>query len=503
MDKNNVAVIASRLKCVDAISVESDRWIDKYVKLGYNVHLCCGKLGEPVELPHLELPVMDYKHPEVRGVKRIVFGSRLDKDGKKAADILINNLVKRIKGPLKSYIIKNSIHILSVEDSLGSMKNLPLNIALSEIVAELGIPTVSRYHYLPWDNPYFTRFENFPKLTARFPPDLKNVAHITNTESAKLKLKEKRDIFSDVIPNTMELEKLHEVDDYNRDFRASLGIRDDQIVFLQPTRVKRNKFVERSIKLVSEINDITKKDNVLLITGSPVYSRGNYFEEIIRKVKKQGVNVIFANDRIFLGRHDNPERKFYSIYDAYVHSDMVIYPNTSDAFGNPVIEAAAYRKPLVVNSFPNLQHFLDRGFSFVVMDQKVDNEVVSDTYELLTDRAKREKVVEGNFRILEKHYSSDALDESLIPILNGFEQQKSFISRMAGWLPSPKSIWSKGDGRGKERDKSSRNRNSKPGKGNGRKRIDSREDGRKKDGKDLKNRKGGYKEPKKEEKSRG
>ncbi|MBW2972515.1 glycosyltransferase family 4 protein [Candidatus Woesearchaeota archaeon] len=498
MEKKNLAVIASRLKCVDAISVEAEKWIDKYVKLGYNVHLCAGKFGEPVTLPHLELPVMDYKHPEIRGVKRIVFSANLDKDGKKAAEILLNNLVKRIKGPLKEYLVKNSIQVLSIEDALISPKNLPLNMALAEIVSDLGIPTISRYHYVPWENPYFSRFDNFPKITATMPLQRRNVVHITNTESAKRQLAEKK-VVSKVIPNTMDLDKLSRVDDYNRDFRQAFGIRDDQLIFLQPTRVKRNKFVERSVKLVAEINDIMKKDNVLLITGSPVYSRGNYFEEIVKKIKKMGVNVIFANDRIFLGRHQNPEQKFYSIHDAYIHSDFVIYPNTSDAFGNPVIEAVAYRKPLIVNRFPNLSEFEEKGFRFVVMDNKVTPEVISDAYELISHKEKLDAAVENNFSLLKAHYSSNCLDDALIPILNDFDQQKSFMSRFAGQVVElfPKRLWRKGDSGGAARGAGRHDQKKKSFKGKGAKTdVGTRKP------RDLRNRKGGYKEPDVQEEKR-
>ncbi len=477
MEKKNLAVIASRLKCVDAISVEADKWIDKFSKLGYNIHLCAGKFGEPTNLPIFELPEMDYKHPEVRGIKRIMFGSKLDKNGLKASSILMNSLVKRIKGPLKNYLVTNKIQILCVEDALGSFKNLPFNIALSQIVAELGISTISRYHYLPWDNPYFTRYNNFPKILQNIPIKLKNVIHITNTENAKKELKEKRDIFSRVIPNTIDIAKLSSRDDYNNDFRKNFDIKDDQLIFLQPTRVKRNKFVERSIKIVSELNDLMKKDNVLLITGSPVYSRGNYFEEIVKKMNKQNVRVIFANDRIFLGRHENQDRKFYSIHDAYAHADVVLYPNTGDAFGNPVIEAAAYKKPLIVNSFPNLTDFKERGFQFVVIDQKVDNEVVSDAYQLISDKEKLNATAEHNFELLKTFYSSDTLDDALMPILNDFDNQKSFISRVAGMIPSPSSLWS-GSGN-KKKDFKDKTPN-KSGK---------------KKGPNMKNRKGGYKEP--------
>lgn len=513
MERKRLAVIASRLNCIDAISVEAGKWIDKYSGMGYDLHLIAGKFGEPTGLPCFELPEMDYKHPEIRGVKRIVFGSGLDKEGRKAAEILINSLVRRIKGPLKNYLVQNRIQLLSVEDVLGSMKNLPLNIAVKQIVRELNLPTVSRHHYTPWENPYFTRFDNFPKLTAEVPPKAKNIVYVTNTESAKRQLGEHRQIPSTIIPNTIDLNKLSRIDSYNRDFRKDFGISDDQLIFLQPTRVKRNKSVEKSIKLVAELNDIMKKDNVLMITGSPVYSRGNYFEEIVRKTDRLGVKVVFANDRIFLGRHRNQERKFYSIQDAYLHADVVVYPNTGDAFGNPVIEAVAYRKPLVVNRFPNLDGFLDKGFRFVVMENKVTPETVSDTYELIMDSSKRKADIAHNFSLLQRFYSSEVLEEDLALILEGFDREESIMSRVAGLFRKRQDRQGKKGAQGKQEEQGKKDRGVKQGKQGGyagRKEKFKAEDGRRGPGKDrdLKNRKGGYREPsgdpaKKDEEEKG
>ena len=429
MTTKNIAVIASRMKCVDAVSIDAEKWIDKYNNLGYALHLISGKFGEPVELTNFEIPELDYKHPEIRGVKRILFSSKLDKYGKKAANILLNNLVRRIKQPLKNYIVKNKIDLLHVEDVLLSFKNMPLNIAILEIIKELNIPTITRHHYFYWDLPYFTKFKNMPHLFDNTNLKLKNIIHITNSEFDRKILAEKKEIKSTVIPNVINTEMIAKIDEYNKDFRESLGINKDALLFLQPTRVKRNKCIEKSIKIVSEMNSINKKENALVITGSPVYSRGNYFEEIVKKASKQKVKIIFANDKIFISRHQNKDKKFYSLNDSYVHADVVLYPNTSAAFGNPLLEAVAHSKPVVVNQYPKLNELLDQGFNFIVMDQKVTSEVLSDIYEMLNDDSKRQKLIKNNLDILKNNFSTDVLDDKIIPILNQLEQE-GFIKRI-------------------------------------------------------------------------
>jgi glycosyltransferase involved in cell wall biosynthesis len=463
MEQKKLAIIASRLKCPDSICVESEKWIEKYTSLGYEVHLICGKIDEPTELKKFIIPELDNHHPEIRGLKRILFTATLDKAGKKATNIMLSNLQSRIKKPLKRYLTSNKISIISVENLLCDASNLPLTNALNEIIDELGIPTISRYHDFYWDNDYFAKHNNLDKMLTEIPPNHGSIVHITNTRAAKDKLQELRNIHSTVIPNTFATNSIQGIDEYNKDFREKLGIRDDQILFLQPTLLKRRKSVEKSLRIVREINDITKKDNVLLITGPPVYSKGEYFEEIARKMKKLNVNVIFASDRLFLSRqhkkktrsnsgpndeqkrNDNngsaseaqneQDNKTYSIWDAYANADVVIYPTTTAAFGNPVIEAIAHKKPIIVNNYPNLRELTEKGFKLIVMDQKVTPEIISDTYEIIINPEKRKEMTEHNYEIFKTQYSTDILDDRLVPILNSFEED-TFMNRIKKIIPN-------------------------------------------------------------------
>jgi len=145
-EKKKIAVITYRFRTADDSAIEAENWIDKYLRLGYEVHLIGGKFGEPTDLPKLEVPEMDFKHSEVRGVKRIMFANALDKSGKKAANILLYSLVNRIYPALKKYVSEKKIDILSVENVLGDLKNPALTVALTKLVKETGLPTLSRYH---------------------------------------------------------------------------------------------------------------------------------------------------------------------------------------------------------------------------------------------------------------------------------------------------------------------------------------------------------------------
>ncbi|MBT7902539.1 glycosyltransferase family 4 protein [Candidatus Woesearchaeota archaeon] len=426
MERKQIGIVASRLMGADSIGMESQKWIDKLLEMGYNPHLICGKLEESSNLPNIEIPELDYKHSEIRAIKRMAFESPLDKAGQKAFYILLDNMVKRIRKPLKSYLEQNKISYLLVEDALSCGRNLPMTLALNKIITELKLPTLGK-HYKPfWEINYFTKHANIPKIINQLPSNSKKITHITNSEHISQGLTKKSKLPSKVIPHLINFNSLRKKDDYNKDFRKDFGITDDQIVILQPTKISRVKGMEKSVKLLSEINKATKKDNVLIITGPPVYHRGNYFEEIINKINKLGVKVIFAHDKIFLRRHVKNQKKYYSIGDAYVNSDIISFPSTGPSFGNPVLEAMAYKKPIFVNDYQNLKNFLDKGAKLIVTNQAISQENVSDVCELIFDEKKRKEIVNHNFKLVKKHYDIKQLNDTIKEIIQSYETESAF-----------------------------------------------------------------------------
>jgi glycosyltransferase involved in cell wall biosynthesis len=117
-----------------------------------------------------------------------------------------------------------------------------------------------------------------------------------------------------------------------------------------------------------------------------------------------------GQQRVKLKRRQKNGKKIYSIYDVYAHADVITFPSEIEGFGNPVLEACAYKKPLFVNKFPVFNEIATHGFDFVVMDQKLDEKTVKKMYQILTNKKKRKIMVDKNYWIAKQHYSQHTLE---------------------------------------------------------------------------------------------
>jgi glycosyltransferase involved in cell wall biosynthesis len=88
---------------------------------------------------------------------------------------------------------------------------------------------------------------------------------------------------------------------------------------------------------------------------------------------------------------DAQGRKTYTLFDVYLHADLVTYPSHYEGFGNAFLEAIYFGKPVVVNTYAVYARDIDPlGFKTIEMTQLVTREVVDQTRQVLEDRRLRE-----------------------------------------------------------------------------------------------------------------
>ena len=81
------------------------------------------------------------------------------------------------------------------------------------------------------------------------------MSHVVINSNAQRDLFKKRRLNSQVVPNVFNFDApLWEKDEYNNDLRQDFGLDENDIIFLQATRVTNRKAIELAIATVAELN---------------------------------------------------------------------------------------------------------------------------------------------------------------------------------------------------------------------------------------------------------
>jgi glycosyltransferase involved in cell wall biosynthesis len=205
------------------------------------------------------------------------------------------------------------------------------------------------------------------------------------------------------------------LDGYASDVRKTLGLEDDELLILQPTRVVPRKGIEHAIELISHLDM-----KVRLVISHASGDEGYGYEKRVRDYSESlGVNTLFVCQIIGEYRATTPEgKKIYSLADIYPHADLVTYPSNFEGFGNAFLEAIYYRKPLVVNNYSIYSFDIKpKGFQVIEFDGYVTEETVQQTREILNNSELCKNMVDHNYQLAIRHYSYRVLRQKLKGLL--------------------------------------------------------------------------------------
>jgi mannosylglucosylglycerate synthase len=253
--------------------------------------------------------------------------------------------------------------------------NIPLGLAITELIAEEAIPVIAHHHDFTWERERFSVGAADDYLRAAFPPTLQSIQHVVINTNAQRHLSLSTGVSSTVIPNVMDFEKdPGSPGSYADDLRSELGIRPEEYLLLQPTRIVPRKRIEQSIELARRLD----LSCVLVITHESG-DEGLDYEKYLRKYAGLlGVRVLFAADRFRLERGQTNGTKLYSLADAYHQASLVTYPSRIEGFGNAFLEAVYYRRPLLMSSYVIFMTDIQpKGFQFITFTDYIDEKCVT------------------------------------------------------------------------------------------------------------------------------
>ena len=396
-----IGFISTRFHGTDGVTLEAKKWAHILRGMGHDNFWMAGLLDTPLETSH-EVSLAYFNHPQMAALQAKLFGVTTRS---RATSDEIHALKEKLKDELYLFIERFKIEVLIPQNILAIPMHIPLGLAMTEVIAETGLPTIAHHHDFAWERERFVVSAVNDYLRAAFPGALPGVEHVVINSMAQKEMARRCSRSAAIIPNVFDFETPPPgFDDYNRDLRREIGLAENDWLILQPTRVVQRKGIEHAIELVRRLNDPRAK----LVISHPAGDEGNaYMQMLTDRIEDAKIDVRFIAERVGETRGLTAAgRKIYTLFDIYPHADLVTYPSHYEGFGNAFLEAIYFGKPIVVNSYAVFARDIDPlGFKTIEMSQLVTREVVNQTHEVLANRQLREDWAKTNYELGLKYFS--------------------------------------------------------------------------------------------------
>ncbi len=403
-----IGFVSTRFAGTDGVSLETEKWARVLEEMGHHCFYFCGECDRP-DAVSMVVPEAHFEHPEIRRINVDLFD---DFRRQPETSELVRAIRSRLRAALTEFVQGFDLELLIVENALAIPMNVPLGLALTEMIVETGIPTIGHHHDFVWERSRYSVGAAEDYLQAAFPPAMSSILHVVINSFAGRQLAYRTGMRSTLIPNVMDFDRRPEPPDgFAADMRETLEIGKDEFLLLQPTRIVPRKRIERAIELMHRL----EHPSVLLISHSAGDEGFEYQEYLADYSRALGVRVIFG-DRFFSYERgsDAGGRKRYSLADAYRMCDLVTYPSSIEGFGNAFLEAIFYRKPIFMSTYDIYRaDIAPKGFRVASFEEFVTRDVIREVRSILTDPTKAEAMVAENYDLAKKYYSYTVLRERL------------------------------------------------------------------------------------------
>lgn len=400
----NIAFISTRLAGNDGVSLETAKIATVLRRMGHTVFYCAGELDRDAP-PGALIPEMHFTHPENMWIRQHAYGTTTPHP--ELYD-RIAQLKDTLKGALTTFIDAYKIDLVFPQNIFAIPLQIPLALALAEIIRETGIPALSHEHDYYWERIAYDVNCVQDILDSVFPPDLPSVRHLVINSIAQHSLKRRRGIDATVVPNVFDFETpAPTLDEFSADFREAIGLSKEDFLILEPVRIIRRKGIELAIELLGRLDDPRCK--FILSHGDDLDP--DYMDELWAQANAAHVDMRLITDQISSARSIVDGKKVYTLWDAYLHADFVMYPSLYEGFGNALLETIYFKRPMLVNKYAVYAADIGPlGFEFVEIDWQVTDEAVAQVRDLLDHPAKWQPMVEHNYQLALEHFSYAVLE---------------------------------------------------------------------------------------------
>lgn len=396
-----IGLVGTRFAGLDGVTLEAAKVADVLESLGHSIVWFGGRLDSDFS-PGLEVPDAYFDTRPNLSINGQVFGSATC-----ATEVHeeIEQRAKALQSELSRFVTEFEVDALMPQNASAIPMHLPLGLAIARFVAARQIPTIAHHHDFSWERSRFWPNAVGELLNEAFPPVLPSFGHLVINTLARDELTRRRGVESRLLPNIMDFETAPAVGDSDR-FRMAAGLAAADTVLLQPTRMVPRKGIEDTLELARRLND----SSVRVVATHPEPDEGaEYVQQLGRNAARLGVDFRVAPVGGDTG---------IALADAYAAADLVTYPSRIEGFGNALLEAFYFKRPLLVNRYPVYAADIGpRGVAAIEMEGHVTDGVVAAVSRWLSDPGEWASAVEQNFEIGLRHFSYAVASEILTQVL--------------------------------------------------------------------------------------
>lgn len=403
-----VGFVSTRLAGTDGVSLETAKWAQVLEGMGHECFFFAGQIDTPPERSRC-VPEAFFGHPDVEAIQSVVFGRQARPP---AITARIKELTQYLKSQIDAFVCDYDIDLLIPQNALTIPMHLPLGLALTELIAETNIPTISHNHDFFWERQRFLVSCVGDYLAAAFPAALPSIRHVVINSLGAQQLSLRTGMNSVLVPNVMDFDNPPPAPDaYLDSLRADLGVQPGELLVLQPTRVVQRKGIEHAIELVRRLGIPAR-----LVISHASGDEGDDYERRVRDYAAlMNVPTTFVSDIIQQQRGFTADgRKAYTLEDAYQVADLVTYPSLIEGFGNALLEAMYFRKPVVVNRYAIYDvDIRPKGFQTIEFDSYITDATVRQVHHVLQNPDEAKRMADLNYELCRRHYSLTVLERLL------------------------------------------------------------------------------------------
>lgn len=411
-----IGFVATRLSRTDGVSLETAKWRHVLEEQGHSCYCFAGESDWPADVTYL-VPEAHFLHPEVASLTSGLFGVSVRTAAVSAA---VERQKDHLKEHLHRFVGRFGIQVLVAENCLSLPMHVPLGLALTEVIAETGLPTIGHHHDFAWERTRYAINAAGDFLRAAFPPSLPTLRHVVISSFAATQLALRTSMGATLIPNVMDFAKPPPLaDGYADDLRAALGLAADERLLLQPTRLVPRKRVEWALYLAAALDC-----KCALVVSHDAGDEGCGYQRLIERIARTlGVRLILAASRADHRRGVSASgEKVYSLADFYGQADLMTYLSSIEGFGNAFLEGVYYRRPMVVAGYDIFEVDIEpKGFRVVDAGEYVDDATIDRARELLENPEKVQEMTAHNYELGRRFFSYQVLLRRLNDIIDDMD----------------------------------------------------------------------------------